>query len=459
MRPLGTIFSEGFPAQIRPPGTLAAYSNSGIGLLGLIVEIASGMAWRDYIEAHILDPLNMSHTASHQPVPDDLVASLVTGYRLTGGDQKAQDFSYVPLAPAGGMSASGLDMAQFMLAHLQEGGAILDAETTRTMHTTLFQHDPRLPGLAYGFFESQLNGQHTIGHSGTLPNFISHIWLVPEHELGIFISYNSRRGIMAQFAFADAFFDQYFPHDSAPVTNIEAESLEPFTGTYRSTLINLTTPDKFNNLMQSMFVLLGDKGNLQIYSAVTPPMEVEPLGDGLFRDVNTGNRVVFAERDGLRHVFIEHLPDHAFTEIAWYETPQLHVLLLLVALSVFISVLMATTRSAFSRRRLRETTNQFERWARINALVMSLIFGTFIVAQVAAMIGATGLDAPVYLTAISAALPVAVILAFVTLTLAVLAWSRRSWRLGSRLHYSLVALVGMILVWQLAYFNLLTMPW
>lgn len=133
MRPLNTLFSEQLPTQIRVPGTLAAYSNTGIGLLGLIVEIASGMTWADYIETHILDPLDMTHTTSHQPVPDDLVGSLVTGYRLAGGNQQPQDFTFVPLGPAGGMSASGLDMAQFMLAHLQKGEGILGSETTPTL--------------------------------------------------------------------------------------------------------------------------------------------------------------------------------------------------------------------------------------------------------------------------------------------------------------------------------------
>lgn len=459
MRPLSALFSEQFPAQIRPPGTLAAYSNSGIGLLGLIIEIASGMPWTDYIEAHILEPLEMTHSTGRQPVPDGLAEFLVTGYRLAGGDQQAQNFTYVPLGPAGGMSASGLDMAQFMLAHLQEGEGILEVETTRTMHSTLFQHDPRLPGMAYGFFESQYSGQHTIGHSGTLANFISHLWLMPEHDLGIFLSYNSRRGIMAQFAFARAFFERYFPYDPAPMPNIEAEELNFLTGTYRSTLINLTTPEKFNNLMQTMIVLLGDNGNLQLYSGVIPPMEVEPLGEGLFRDVNTGERVVITERDGLRHLFVENWPDQAFTEIAWYETPQLHVSLLLVALFVFLSVIIAAARSAVVQRRLGETSKRFERWARITAFVMSLLFTAFIVARIVAMIVGTGFGIPTYLTAISAALPVAVILAFTTIIFAVLAWSRQTWGVGARLHYSLVALVGLGLVGQLAYFNLLTVPW
>ena len=458
MRPLSTIFSEQFPAQIRPPGTLAAYSNSGIGLLGLIVEIASGMTWADYIEAHILEPLDMTHTTGHQPVPDDLVESLVTGYRLAGGDQQAQDFTFVPLGPAGGMSASGLDIAQFMLAHLQAGEGILEPETTQTMHSTLFQHDPRLPGMAYGFFETQYSGQRTIGHSGTIANFISHLWLVPEHDLGIFISYNSKRGMMAQFAFAQAFFAHYYPHDPAPALSLDAEELKPFTGTYRSTMINLTTPQKFNNLMQTMIVRLGNNGNLQLYSGVIPPMELEPIGEGLFRDVNSGERVVIAERDGLRHVFIENWPDYAFTEIAWYDSPQLHLLLLFVALFVFLSVIIASARSAYVNRRLAEPPKPFGRWARITAFVMSLLFFALIVARVIAMIVGMGFGIPVYLTAISTAIPVAVILAFVTVVFAVFAWSRRAWGVGARLRYSLVALVGLVVVGQLAYFNLLTAP-
>ena len=208
-----------------------------------------------------------------------------------------------------------------------------------------------------------------------------------------------------------------------------------------------------------MFVLLGNNGNLEIYSGIIPPMEVEPLGDGLFRDVNTGERVVITERDGLRHVFVENWPDHAFTEIAWYETTQFHVLMFLVALFVFLSVIIAATISAFVHRRLGETPKRFERWARITAFVMSLLFAVIIVARIVSMMVGTGFGIPAYLTVIDTVLPVAVILAFVTAVFAIFTWSRQTWGVGARLHYSLVAVVGMILVRQLAYFNLLTLPW
>lgn len=453
VRPLNTIVGEKFPAQIRAPGSLAAYSNSGLGLLGLIVEIASGMTWTDYIEAHILEPLGMTHSTGQQPVPDDLTEFLVTGYNLAGGNQQAQDFVFVPLGPAGGMSASGLDLAQFMLAHLQEGEGILKPETAQTMHSTLFQHDPRLPGFAYGFFETDYSGQRTIGHSGTLANFISHLWLVPDHDLGIFISYNSHRGMMAQYAFAHTFFEHYFPHEPAPALSLEAKDLKPYTGMYQSSLINLTTSEKFNNLRQFMFVQSGNNGNLQIYSGVIPPMEVEPLGEGLFRDVNTGEHVVVTERDGLGHVFLGNWPDHAFTEIAWYKSSLFHVVLFLVAILVFLSLIIVSTRSAFVQRRKGAIPKPFERWARITASVMGLAFTAFIISQFVAMLGPYGFGVPAYLTAISTTLPVGVILAFVTVIFAVLAWRQATWRLGTRLHYSLVALLGLSVVGQLTYFN------
>ena len=41
------------------------------------------------------------------------------------------------------------------------------------------------------------------------------------------------------------------------------------------------------------------------------------------------------------------------------------------------------------------------------------------------------------------------------LVFTVLAWTRRYWGWASRLHYSLLALSGLIVVWALWYWNLL----
>jgi len=459
MRPLDAVLREQLPAQIRSPGELAAYSNSGVALLGLIIEIASGMAWTDYIAAHILEPLGMTHTTARQPVQDGLVEYSVTGYRQKGEAYEAQDFTFVPLAPAGGMSASGLDMAKFMLAHLQNGEGILQPKTAQTMYKTLFQHDPRLPGMTYGFLEKQRNEQRIIGHSGTIANFISDLWLVPEHGLGLFISYNSSRGKMAQIAFAQDFFSHYFPHTMQPTLSLHEKKLKSYTGTYRSTLINLTTPEKLTNLAQSMIVRLAGNGNLQIFSLVMPPMELQAIGDGIFQDISTGERVVIAERNGIRHVFVENWPEQAFTEITWHETPQLHFLLFATSFVVFLSAVFKFARAAFISHPAGEIVNIVERWARITSVAMSLIFIAFIVSAVYTFVVGMAFGTPAYIVVIAKILPLAVFLSLVLVILAILMWSRRIVGVGAALHYNLVALMGLVVSWQLVYFNMLAVPW
>ena len=105
--------------------------------------------------------------------------------------------------PAGGMGASATDMARFMIAHLQDGrysdaniaeARILEESTAQQMHSTLFTHDPRLLGTAYGFFDFSDNGQRTIGHSGEAEPMHSLLLLLPDQKLGIFVAYNSLGG-------------------------------------------------------------------------------------------------------------------------------------------------------------------------------------------------------------------------------------------------------------------------
>ncbi len=193
------------PARVRPPGDRAAYSNYGAGLAGYIVARVSGQPYDQYIQEHILDPLGMAHTTAHWPVPPELRARASVGYAYEDGA-----FQVYPeligqwmALPAGGMGASATDMARFMIAHLQNGrysdaniaeARILKETTAQQMHSTLFTHDPRLQGTAYGFFDFSDNGQRTIGHSGEAEPMQSLLLLLPEQELGIFVAYNSLGG-------------------------------------------------------------------------------------------------------------------------------------------------------------------------------------------------------------------------------------------------------------------------
>ncbi|MFW9853270.1 MAG: serine hydrolase domain-containing protein, partial [Candidatus Thorarchaeota archaeon] len=161
--PLETYLKKYMPSLVRAPGEFSTYSNYGAALAGQVVSEISGLPFETYIENYIFEPLGMNYSTFMQPVPDELIDEVVTGYLLTEeGVLEPQDFVYRPLAPAGTISISAYDAAQFMMAHLNNGtkagSSILNSTTTNFMHQQHFTNDPRLPGFAHGFIEYYKNG-------------------------------------------------------------------------------------------------------------------------------------------------------------------------------------------------------------------------------------------------------------------------------------------------------------
>jgi len=188
MAPLGEILAHDLPARVRAPGQLASYSNHGTALAGYIVSQVAGVPWEDYIEKNILEPLQMHHTSVRQPPEDKLPADMSKGYKFTHGKFQEEGFEYVPAAPAGSMASSAGDMAKFMIAHLQNGrydsARILKEESARQMRETLFTHDNRLQGMAYGFMRATYNGEHIVHHGGDTFWFHSFFVMLPDRGAG-----------------------------------------------------------------------------------------------------------------------------------------------------------------------------------------------------------------------------------------------------------------------------------
>ena len=91
------------PAEIFPPGKVAAYSNYGATLAGYIVERISGEPFDEYVARHIFQPLGMTHSTFEQPPPPALAKDLSKGYRKAS-DDKPVPFEYDEIAPAGALT-------------------------------------------------------------------------------------------------------------------------------------------------------------------------------------------------------------------------------------------------------------------------------------------------------------------------------------------------------------------
>jgi CubicO group peptidase (beta-lactamase class C family) len=217
MPALGSLLKSWVPERIYPPGEVVAYSNYGAALAGYIVERVSHERYEDYVAHHILAPLRMQHSTFVQPPPAALADNLSKGYVLPSDAPSA--FEFEELRPAGGLSATGADMARFMIAHLQDGAfgdsRILKNETAIAMHSEAWQADPELPGMALGFWHLDRNGHVIIAHTGDTVVFHSSLYLILDAHVGLFVATNSAGGEDLQRDVFNAFVDRYF-HASQP---------------------------------------------------------------------------------------------------------------------------------------------------------------------------------------------------------------------------------------------------
>lgn len=181
------------PPRVTATGSTPAYSNYGAALAGYIVQRVSGQPFDDYLEARIFKPLGMTRATFRQPLPASLVPLMSKGYKP--GSDDPQPFEMVGLSPAGSMSASGGDMARFMIAHLQkgtfEGTRILGESTAVEMHDTASKMFPPLKGMVLGFYQSDVNGHRAIAHAGDTGWFHSDLNLFIDDGVGVFVSFNS----------------------------------------------------------------------------------------------------------------------------------------------------------------------------------------------------------------------------------------------------------------------------
>ena len=238
--PYDKLLKNWTPDRIYAPGTTPAYSNYGASLAGYIVQRTSGEPFDAYLENHIFRPLEMQHSTFRQPLPANLKPLMAEGYQ--SGKDKPYGFEFVNSSPAGALSATGDDMAKFMIAHLNNGQGILKPETAQLMHSRANTPFSAGNGMAHGFYETNINGLHVIAHGGDTVAFHSDLHLFLDKNTGIYVSFNSagkegtaqplRDAIFADFA------DRYFPEpaDAIKVDPKNAkEDAEKLAGVYSTT--------------------------------------------------------------------------------------------------------------------------------------------------------------------------------------------------------------------------------
>ena len=279
--PIGAYLKRHVPARIFDAGTTPAYSNWATTLAAYVVERVSGMSFDDYVDRRIFRPLDMRTATFRQPLPARLRPLIATGYPRAS--EPAKGFEYVVAAPAGSLSASGLDMAKFMIAHLENGRGILRPDTAALMHDSpLEKVNPRslippLNRMELGFFETNANGREVIGHLGDTNQMHTSLHLFPAEHVGFYVSFNSPGregavGVLRSQVFQD-FADRYFPstvRDGRVDAKTAAEHARAMTGQWQVSRGSLTNFINILNFIGQVEVTTDGDGKLVVPALKTP---------------------------------------------------------------------------------------------------------------------------------------------------------------------------------------------
>jgi hypothetical protein len=258
----------------------------------------------------------------------------------------------------GGISATAADAAKFMTMFLQNGEyngvRVLGEASTVTMQTELHRMARTMVPMNYGIIESNPLGVRMIGHGGDTMYFHTQLALFPEHDLGLFVSYNSQRGAEARRAFISQFVKRYFapeePSRPTPPQGFEDRAAR-YTGAYRANRFSHKSLAKLASAFTPVNVVYDGNGALKVsFLGDRRWIEVET---NTFQDENSANRIVFIENEygNITHFALAGIPIVAYERIGPWAKPSVHIAVFLVALGLCLLAFVSWPLAAFIRRR------------------------------------------------------------------------------------------------------------
>lgn len=186
-----------------PAGQAWAYSDTGYLLLGLVIEQASGAAYRDLVTERFLAPLGLTATT---PSDTRSLPGLAVGYvgenNLFGLPPRTMDNAGRLLwDPAtewtgGGLVSSSRDLAVWGHA-LLGGTAMAEPYLDRLLNAVAVS--PDAPGILYGagvaIYADTPRGL-VYGHGGWIPGYVSSLRHYADHEVTVAFQINTDVGIV-----------------------------------------------------------------------------------------------------------------------------------------------------------------------------------------------------------------------------------------------------------------------
>lgn len=475
--PLNDYIKNYLPARIFPAGEVAAYSNYGTALAGYIVERVSGLPFSEYVEKNIFTPLNMNKSTYRQPPALDSPVRIAKPYRFVNGSYTEASFEYIMLEPAGSMSSTASDMANFMLAHLSggayNGGRILKEETLKEMHKQHFTYDSTLGGMTLGFMHGVFNDKNVLFHGGSTMLYNTGLYLAPEVNTGIFISCSGGNHLLHSEVFQE-FMDFYYPIKAqikgAPGEGNKGRAKE-FTGEYQMNRRSVTTDDKIAGILaggiinvdvdEDGYLLVTNGGETNKFIEIEPGV-YQNLREGRTQDAFGPFHKIIFKTDPFGRIMLTTDGPMTYSKAPFYSTMSFTalaaIIIILIVLGSLIYWIISMIASWFKRGKNKSSgLAAIASWIGICASITILIL--------IANLFSSPVD-PVYQLPPDAYMPVKgnPLLDFIPILMWIfscllvastfVAWWKGFWGRIARAHYSIFTLAVLGLMWMLNYWNI-----
>ncbi|NIM20422.1 MAG: serine hydrolase [Candidatus Latescibacteria bacterium] len=175
------------------PGEHSLYSNMAFDVLGDLIAKVSGLAFEDYVQKHILDPLGMeSSTILYKAVDSTLIATP----HLMSSDleyEVSDIFPYSRRHPAcGTLFSNVLDMSRWAVANINrgelDGKRILRESSYEVMWSPAVLADN---SFGLGWMLEEFGSYRMYSHGGGDPGFRTEFYILPEESVGVVVMTNS----------------------------------------------------------------------------------------------------------------------------------------------------------------------------------------------------------------------------------------------------------------------------
>ncbi|MFD2513020.1 serine hydrolase [Pontibacter locisalis] len=209
------------------PGEKINYSNTGVALLGQVLENATGKTYQEMVRERILKPLQLKSALLEGANPSYTRAQ---GY-LDG--KPVKDWSFKAVAPAGALDMSAKDLMQYTLAYMGTGRSKLKPHAKQVLRVQkIMSNDKGLQGgLTLGWQIQVKDGDTLYWHNGGTGGFRSFTGFIPGKDRAVVILANSVYDVDQIAAYALGFAPE-FPSIRKTV-NLPDSILKQYTGVYQ----------------------------------------------------------------------------------------------------------------------------------------------------------------------------------------------------------------------------------